>query len=48
LEDDPSHQELLENLAALGNLAAEESPPVREAGFHVVLDLLKVSGGHRL
>ena len=43
-EDNPSHQELPEDLAALHDLAPEETPPVRESYLHVPLDVLQVPG----
>lgn len=45
-EDDPPHQELLEDLATLRNMAAQKSPPVHQAYFHVLLDLLEIARGN--
>lgn len=43
-EDEPPHQELLEDLPALRDLAPEETSPVREAYLHLSLNVLKVTG----
>jgi hypothetical protein len=46
-EDDPSHQELPEDLSAHRDLPPEELSLVGEAHLHLALKLLEVPGGHR-